>query len=191
MKVGLFFGSFNPVHLGHLKIAETVLKEAALDEVWLVVSPQNPFKESEDLLDERDRLRMVKAAVSAIPHIKACDVEFSLSRPSYTYNTLVELRKRYPDTDFTIIVGEDILDNFHKWKKHSDILEEFGLCVYPRPKTSASPLKKHHRVRMVEAPLYTVSSTEIRDRVTNGRSIAGKVPAEVERMIEKESFYID
>ncbi|MEQ8470939.1 MAG: nicotinate (nicotinamide) nucleotide adenylyltransferase [Marinoscillum sp.] len=190
MKVGLFFGSFNPIHVGHLIIASIAHQTTDMDEVWFIVSPQNPFKKNKNLLHEFDRLDLVEAAIADDFHFKASDVEFSMSKPSYTVDTLAVLSDKY-NHDFTLIIGEDNLASFKKWKNHHIILEHYGLVVYPRPHAKKSELMNHPRVSMIEAPEIDISATLIRKMVRKGRSIKYLVPEPVETRIRGKNFFID
>ncbi|HEU5145512.1 MAG TPA: nicotinate (nicotinamide) nucleotide adenylyltransferase [Chryseosolibacter sp.] len=190
MKVGLFFGSFNPIHIGHLIIANIMAETTDLKKVWMVVSPQNPFKPSKGLLHEFDRFDMVRAAVYDHYKIEASDIEFHLPKPSYTIHTLVHLSEKHPDKEFKVVMGEDNLVNFVKWKNHERILEDYGLYVYPRPRTQPSALKSHPNVRMVEAPMLDISATFLRKCIRNGQSIRYLVPDVVEEMIRTKGFYL-
>lgn len=166
MDVGLFFGSFNPIHIGHLIIAQTMLDAAKLKEVWFIVSPQNPFKKAGNLAHEFDRLRMVELAIADNWQFRASDIEFHMPRPSYTADTLAWLTDRYPQHRFKVIMGADNLRNFPKWKNHDVILEQFGLVVYPRPGNELTALPDHPKVQQVDAPLMDISATHIRNLVT-------------------------
>lgn len=190
MKVGLFFGSFNPIHIGHLIIANIMAETTDLDKVWLVVSPQNPLKPSKGLLHEFDRYDMARAAVFDHYKIEASDIEFNLPKPSYTIHTLVYLREKHPEKEFRVIIGEDNLTNFVKWKNYERILEDYGLYVYPRPGTQPSELKEHPNVKMVEAPLLDISATFIRNCVRKHQSVRYLVPDMVEEMIRSRGFYL-
>ena len=190
MKIGLFFGSFNPVHVGHLIIANIMAETTDLNKVWMVVSPQNPFKPSKGLLHEFDRFDMVRAAVYDHYKLEASDVEFHLPKPSYTIHTLVHLREKHPDKEFRVIMGEDNLTNFVKWKNHEIILKDYGLYVYPRPGVQLSGLKEHPNVRMVDAPLLDISATFIRNCVRKHQSVRYMVPDVVEEMIRTRGFYL-
>lgn len=189
-KVGLFFGSFNPIHIGHLIIANIMAENSDLKKVWFVVSPQNPFKPARSLLHEFDRFDMVRAAIHDNYRLEACDVEFNLPKPNYTIHTLVHLQERHPDKEFRIIMGEDNLESFRKWKNHEAILNNYGLYVYPRPGVQLSELKTHPNVNLVEAPLLDISATYIRDCVRNRKSIRYLVPAAVEEMIHAKGYYL-
>lgn len=195
MNIGLFFGSFNPIHVGHLIVANTMATNSDLDQVWFVVSPQNPFKKAKSLLHEFDRLDMVERAIADNSRLKATDVEFSMPRPSYTIDTLRKLQEKYPQHTFRLIVGEDNLEQFANWKAHEEILNEFGLYVYPRPSREGglakpSPFLQHPNVRMVHAPLLDISATFIRDALRANRSIRYMVPEVVEEMIVRKKYYL-
>lgn len=161
-----------------------------LDKVWMVISPQNPFKPSKGLLHEFDRFDMVRAAVYDHYKIEASDIEFRLPKPSYTIHTLVHLSEKHPDKAFKVVMGEDNLTNFVKWKNHERILEDYGLYVYPRPRTQLSELKMHPNVKMVDAPLLDISATYLRKCIRNHQSIRYLVPDVVEEMIRTRGFYL-
>jgi nicotinate-nucleotide adenylyltransferase len=188
-KIGLFFGSFNPIHIGHLIIANVMAENADLSKVWFVVSPQNPFKPSHGLLHEFDRYDMVKAAIGDHYKLEVSDVEFNLPKPSYTIHTLTHLTEKHPNKEFKVIIGEDNLENFEKWKNHEQILDQYGLYVYPRPHVTNSEIKRHPHVRMVEAPLLDISATYIRNCVKNNKSIRYLVPEVVEQMVHSKNFF--
>lgn len=189
IRTGLFGGSFNPIHNGHIRLARHILMAAKLDEVWFMVSPQNPFKRQFDLLDDAKRLELVELALGEEPRMKACDYEFRLPRPSYTWNTLQHLANDYPQRDFTLLVGGDNWANFSKWHHAGDIINECDIVVYPR---SGSPVDRKSlppTVTVVETPLIDISSTEVRRRIRNGETIAGLVPPIVERKIAEGRLY--
>ncbi len=189
--VGLFFGSFNPIHVGHLIIANTMLEEEIIDEVWFVVSPQNPFKKQNSLAHEFDRYDLVEAAIADHFHMKASDIEFQMPKPSYTSDTLAYLTDKYPDYKFKLIIGQDNLKSFPKWKNHDVILEQFGLLVYPRPNSKPSDLENHPNVRFVEAPQLDISATFIRKAIKNNRSVKYLVPDIVLDRIKAKKLYFD
>jgi nicotinate-nucleotide adenylyltransferase len=189
-KTGLFFGSFNPIHIGHMIIANVMAENTDLNKVWFVVSPQNPFKPGKGLLHEFDRYDMVKAAIADNYKLEVSDVEFHLTKPSYTIHTLTHLREKFPDREFKIIIGEDNLESFTKWKNYEQILEHYGLYVYPRPNVTNSDIKRHPNVQMVEAPLLDISATYIRNCIRNNKSIRYLVPEPVEQMIRLKQFYL-
>lgn len=189
MNIGLFFGSFNPIHIGHLIIANTVVQSGGIDQVWFVVSPQNPFKRAGNLLNEIDRLRMVEAAIEDNFDLRASDIEFRMPRPSYTADTLAYLTDKHPGHSFKVIIGEDNLKSFIRWKNHEAILSQNGLIVYPRPKADPSDLISHERVSMVQAPLLDISATFIRNNIQSGKSIRYLVPLPVEELIQARKYY--
>jgi nicotinate-nucleotide adenylyltransferase len=189
-KIGLFFGSFNPIHIGHLIIANLMAETTDLKKVWLVISPQNPFKPSKGLLHEFDRYDMARAALYDNYKIELCDVEFNLPKPSYTIHTLVHLKEKHPDKEFKVIIGEDNLEGFKRWKNYERILEDYGLYVYPRPGAQLSDLKTHPNVKLVEAPLLDISATFIRNCIRNKQSIRYLVPDPVEAIIRSKGFYL-
>lgn len=190
VKTGLFFGSFNPIHIGHLIIANTIREYTEMDEIWFIVSPLNPLKrDSKSLIHEFDRIDMVERATEDHPHFKAVDIEFHLPRPSYTIDTLVYLHEKYPKNEFRIIIGEDNLSNFTKWKNYEAILEHYGLIVYPRLEASASPFRKHPHVTLVEAPILDISASFIRKSIKMGKSVRYLVPEKVYEFIRDRKLY--
>ena len=190
MRIGLFFGSFNPIHIGHLIIANTLATSTDLEQVWFVVSPHNPFKKVKSLLHEFDRLDMVERAIADNSRLKATNIEFSMPKPSYTIDTLVRLSEKYPQHTFRLIMGEDNLEQFANWKNHDRILEYYGLYVYPRPQSKESAFKTHPNVQVIAAPLLDISATFIRESIRANRSIRYMVPEVVEEMIERKKFYV-
>lgn len=188
-RIGLFFGSFNPIHIGHLVIANAIVEGSDLQKVWFVVSPQNPLKPGKGMLHEFDRYDMVKAAIADNYKLEVSDVEFHLPKPSYTIHTLTHLLEKQPSTQFSVIIGEDNLANFGQWKNHEQILENFGLYVYPRPGAAKSEFRHHRNVRMVEAPLLDISATYIRSCVKSNKSIRYLVPEAVEGIIRLRGYY--
>ena len=188
-KIGLFFGSFNPIHIGHLVIANVMAENTDLAKVWLIVSPQNPLKPSKGLLHEFDRYDLVKAAIADNYKLEVSDIEFHLPKPSYTIHTLARLRELHPDKEFKVIVGEDNLENFAKWKNYQQILDQFGLYLYPRPNVTNSDFKRHPNVKLIDAPLLDISATFIRNCIKNNKSIRYLVPESVETMIRVKNFY--
>lgn len=190
MKTGLFFGSFNPVHTGHLLIANYFLEFTGLDNIWFVVSPQNPFKQNGELLDEKIRLHMLKLATEDETRFIASDIEFNLDRPSYTVNTLRYLRSKHPDMHFYPIIGGDNLQSFHLWKDYEEILTYHELYVYRRAGFHENPLLANHpTIRLFEVPLLNISSTYIREMLQAGKSIHYMVPDEVRNYIEEHHLY--
>lgn len=189
MKVGLFFGSFNPIHTGHMIIAQTMLDSPHIDELWFVVSPQNPFKKNKNLLHEFDRLDMVDAAIANNPKFRTCDIEFNLPKPNYTAHTLAVLSEKHPDNAFSLIIGGDNLASFHKWKNYEVILNHHELLVYPRPQSKTPQIEITDQIHFVEAPLLDISATFVRSKIKDGYSIKYLVPLEVEEFIERKKFY--
>jgi nicotinate-nucleotide adenylyltransferase len=190
MKVGLLFGSFNPVHVGHLIIANTMAYNTDLEQVWLVVSPHNPFKKNKSLLHEFDRYDMVQLAIDDNPRLRATDAEFHMPRPSYTITTLTYLQDKFPQHTFRLIIGEDNLDQFTAWMNYEKILEYYGLYVYPRPNSLQSPLAEHPNVKFVSAPLLDISATYIRQCIREHKSIRYLVPERVEEVITRKKFFL-
>lgn len=190
MKVGLFFGSFNPIHHGHLIIAQAVLNQSELVQIWFVVSPQNPHKKNKNLLHEFDRLDLVEKAISDNFAFKSCDIEFSLPKPSYTIDTLIHLTERHPTKEFSLILGGDNLEQFKSWKNYDKILDYFSLYVYPRGEIINSDLWLHNSVIRISAPILQISATYIRSCIQNRKSIKYLVPDQVEAFIEHKKFYL-
>ena len=195
-RVGLYFGSFNPVHLGHLVIANHMLQHAELDEVWLVVTPTSPHKQRVDLIPEEHRLQMVKLALADHPKLRASSVEFDLPRPNYTARTMEHLRSAHPDTAFSIIMGQDNLEGFQTWKDHEALMAAHRLLIYPRlstgssePSGEAAKWLEHPRVEIHEAPVIAISSTYIRDAITSGYDVQFLLPDAVVAYIGNNHFY--
>ncbi len=188
MNVGLFFGSFNPIHTGHLIIANHILNEKDFEKIWFIVSPQNPFKKGNFLLNERSRLDLVKEAIQEDERIIANDIEFNLPRPSFTINTLTRLKENYPQYKFSIIMGSDGFQNIHKWKNFEDIISDYKILIYRRPGFEVEN-KLNAEIEILNAPLLEISSTEIRKLITRGKSIRYLVPQRVKEEIEKNHFY--
>jgi nicotinate-nucleotide adenylyltransferase len=189
MRIGLLFGSFNPIHIGHLIIADTMLGEPEIDSVWFVVSPHNPHKKKNQLLHEFDRLDMVRLAIADNPCFDVSDIEFRLPQPNYTIDTLTYLSAKYPQHKFQLIIGGDNLSTFHKWKNYTLILEDYGLLVYPRPNTVPTPIYEHPKVKVVNMPLLDISATFIREAIKNGKSVRYLLPPEVASFIKYKKFY--
>lgn len=188
MKIGLFFGSFNPVHHGHLIIAQHLLSETDIEQIWMVVSPQNPFKTSQQLLNEYQRLHLVRLATEKTPDIRVVDIEFRLPKPSYTIDTLTYLHEKYPQHEFSIIMGSDSVQNLSKWKNAEIIMNDYTIYAYKRPgfDMSDSPVKK---LIQVEAPLLMISSSYIRDLIQRGKPFRFLMPEEVRLEIERSGYY--
>ena len=188
-KIGLFFGSFNPIHIGHIAIAGYMAEFTDLDEVWLVVSPRNPLKDKASLLKDIYRLRLVREAIADHPKLKASNVEFDLPRPSYTIDTLKVLKEKYPANEFVLILGSDSLQTFNKWKNFEEILSGFELYVYPRPGVAGGELVSHARVKMVDAPLMEISSSFIRKAISEKKDVRSMLPLPVYNYIREMHFY--
>ena len=189
MHIGLFFGSFNPVHIGHLALANYMLSFTDIDEVWLVVSPHNPLKNKNQLLDQNHRLHLVNLAIDDAPGIRSSNVEFNLPQPSYTINTLVHLEEKYPQHRFSLIMGQDNLQNFSKWKNYLEILNGYHLYVYPRPDAKASEFDNHPQVHLTQAPLMEISSTFIRNAIKEKKDVRFFLPQKVWEQIDALGFY--
>jgi nicotinate-nucleotide adenylyltransferase len=193
MNIGLYFGSFNPIHHGHLHVARQTLQQQNLDEVWFVVSPQNPFKENSELAPEQHRLQMARLACEEEKKFGVCDIEFNLPRPSYTIDTILALSEKHPEYTFQLIIGEDNLPAFDRWKKFDDLLTLVGLIVYPRthvtPAIPSSLESFTDRIYFLRGELIEISATEIRNKVYHGESISGLTPPVVTDYITKNGLY--
>ena len=189
--IGLFFGSFNPIHTGHLIIANYMANYTMLDEVWLVVTPHNPLKKKDTLINQYDRLEMVNLAVENAENIRSSTIEFSLPQPSYTIDTLAHLHEKQPEKTFSLIMGSDNLVSLHKWKNHEIILRDHHILVYPRPNYPApANLAEHPSVTLTDTPLMEFSSTFIRSAVKAGKNIRYFVPDSVRAFIESKGLYL-
>jgi nicotinate-nucleotide adenylyltransferase len=188
MTVGLYFGSFNPVHCGHLIIANHILNESEIEKIWFIVSPQNPFKTGSSLLNEYTRFHLLKIATEDDPRIKISDIEFTLPRPSYTSTTLSHLQEKYPGHQFSIIMGSDSFQNLHKWNNHEFIVNNYSIYVYRRVGFEIDNHVKA-RLKIVDAPLLQISATQIRHFIKAGKSIRYMVPEKVRDEIEKYNYY--
>jgi nicotinate-nucleotide adenylyltransferase len=186
-RVAVFGGSFDPIHNGHLALAGEVISRGLADEVWLMVTPQNPHKQDKMLSDERLRFQMAQLAVEGMDGVKACDFEFSLPRPSYTLTTLTALDEAFPDKEFCLLIGADNWEKFDHWYKGDEILSRYGIIVYPRGSEGEPPLPSG--VRWLPAKLYDISSTMVRAAVATGNDITGLVPATVVRFINDNKMY--
>jgi len=190
LKIGLFFGSFNPIHIGHLIIANTIYEYSDLNEIWFVVSPQNPHKrDSKSLIHEFDRLDMVELAIEDQPNFKAMDIEFRMPKPNYTIDTLTYLQEKYPDHQFSLIIGEDNLNSFTSWKNYQIILDHYGLIVYPRPNSRLSEGINHPNVKLIEAPRMDISASFIRKCIRDNKSVRYLVPEKVLQFIRDRKLY--
>jgi nicotinate-nucleotide adenylyltransferase len=190
MRVGLYFGSFNPIHHGHLLIATWLLQNTSLQQVWFVVSPQNPLKPASTLLNEYHRLYLVQLAIEGEKDLKALDIEFKLPKPSYTVDTLAYLQEKYPGNEFAVIMGSDSFQNLPKWKNAEWLLKNYSLYVYKRPDHENMPTHPGAKdIHILNAPLLPISSTEIRKKIKEGKSIRYWVPDAVKAEIERNGYY--
>lgn len=197
--IGLFFGSFNPIHVGHLLIANHMLDHTNLEEIWFVVSPHNPHKKKASLLEDYHRLAIVKEAIDDNPKFKASDIEFALPQPSYTVETLAHLKEKYSTNLFSLLMGEDNLRSFHKWKNYEVILENNPIFIYPRVLTvqeleSSQPIEKndlfdHPNINMTDAPVMKVSSSLVRQLISEGKSIKYLLTEPARKYVEEMNFY--
>ncbi len=188
-KTGLFFGSFNPIHIGHMIIANYMLSFTDLDDVWFVISPQNPLKEKRSLLADHHRFAMVQIAVEDNPRLRASNIEFKMPRPSYTIDTLVRLEEKHPENQFVLIAGTDIFPTFHKWKNYEELLAGYKFYIYRRPGYDAGEYAGHPGVKIFEAPLMELSSSFIRQAIGAGRDVRYMVPEKVYQYLREMHFY--
>ena len=189
MRIGLFGGSFNPIHYGHIRLARQLLALAELDEGWFVVSPQNPLKQQTDLLDDDLRLQMVEMALQREKGLRASDIEFRLPRPSYTWNTLQKLREEHPGDEFTLLIGGDNWERFPLWYRSDDIVRDYNIVVYPRTGSDIDERQLPPTVRIVRTRRINISSTMIRQRIALGQTLSRLVPKAVADFIEKKRLY--
>jgi len=191
VKIGLYFGTFNPIHIGHLVIANHMAEYSDLDKLWMVITPHNPFKKKSSLLDNHHRFQMVQRALDDYPKIEASTIEFNLPQPNYTVNTLAYLQDKYPNDEFCLIMGEDNLKSLHKWKNYEVILEHHDIYVYPR--ISAGKVDEqflsHPKIHRVEAPIMEISSTAIRKGIATNKNIQPLLPDAVYRYMDEMNFY--
>lgn len=191
-KIGLFFGSFNPVHIGHLILANYILENSDMEELWFVVSPQNPFKDKKSLLNDHNRLDMVQAAVKNYPKMRASNVEFSLPKPSYTIDTLTYLHEKYPDVSFALIMGEDNLKGLKKWKNSETLVNNHQIIIYPRVLNAdekQTETLEHENISKIDAPIIELSATKIREMLKEGKNVRPMLPPEVFDYLDGSSFY--
>jgi len=189
MKIGLYFGSFNPIHIGHLIIANHVINYTDMNQVWLVISPQNPLKPSHTLLNEYHRLHLVQKAIEDNSKLKASDIEFRLSKPSYTIDTLIYLEEKYPNHKFSIVMGSDSFQNINKWKKAEDLKKNYSFIIYERPGFELNKNIETKNIQILNAPLLEVSATAIRNNIKEGKSIQYIVPDTVNKEIIENGYY--
>lgn len=191
MKIALFFGSFNPIHVGHLLLAQAILNETDLEKIWFVISPQNPFKQKKSLLNVFDRIHMAELATENNPKIDISAIETQLPIPSYTVDTLTHLKDLHPDYEFSVIMGEDNLTHFHKWKNYETILKYYKVFVYPRFDKTENDTVQHENIIHIDAPRIEISATKIREYVKAEKSIRHFVPEKVLNYIENNNLYQD
>jgi nicotinate-nucleotide adenylyltransferase len=191
MKIGLYFGTFNPIHIGHLIIANHMAEYSGLNQIWMVVTPHNPLKKKETLLDDHKRLNLVALATEDFPKIKPSDIEFKLPQPNYTVHTLAHLQDKFPQHEFSLIMGEDNLKSLHKWKNYEVILQNHDIYVYPRISTETENLefKNHPRIHLIDAPIVEISSTFIRESIKNKKNIQPLIPYKVWEYIDYNNLY--
>lgn len=189
MKAGIFSGSFNPIHNGHIAIARYMVEKEPLDEVWFIASPQNPLKSHDTLLDDATREHLVQLAIQDDPRLRYCDIEMHLPRPSYTIATLEALSEKYPDIDFSLLIGSDNWAIFDRWKSPEKIIARYPIYIYPRPGFEVNASTLPPNVHLTQAPMMEISSTEIRARIADGRRIEGLLPYPVEKYIKEHNLY--
>ena len=191
MKIGLYFGTFNPIHVGHLIIANHMAEHSNLEQIWMVVTPHNPLKQKNTLLDDYQRLHLVFLATEDYPKIKPSDIEFKLSQPNYTVNTLSHLKDKFPQHEFSLIMGEDNLNSFHKWKNYEFILNNHDIYVYPRLNSEEieEQFVNHSKIHRVGAPVIELSSTFIRENIKTKKNVQPLLPNKVWEYIDHNNFY--
>ena len=187
MHIGLYFGTFNPIHNGHIAIAEAMYRTQTFDEIWMIISPNSPFKNYSDLVDENIRYRMLCLAIEDYPYIKASKVEFNMPKPNYTYATLRKLSLCRPDVRFSLIMGSDNLENINKWKNYEEILQNHTLYIYPRGENNI--FKKQKNIIIVSLPLLNISATELRKKLQNGEDCSQEIPAKTLQYIINQHIY--
>lgn len=191
MKIGLYFGSFNPIHIGHLIIANQLVENSDLDQIWFVVTPHNPFKKKSTLLDNHQRLEMVYLATKDYDKLKESNIEFNLPQPNYTINTLTYLQEKYENHEFSLIMGEDNLKSFHKWKNYEVILENHNIYVYPRISEGKidTQFNNHKKIHRVKAPIMEISSTMVRKAIKEAKNVKPLIPQNVWEYLDEMNFY--
>ncbi|MFD2892138.1 nicotinate (nicotinamide) nucleotide adenylyltransferase [Flavobacterium chuncheonense] len=191
MKIGLYFGTFNPIHIGHLIIANHMAEHSDLDQIWMVVTPHNPHKKKKTLLDDHHRLHMVNLATESYPKIQASDIEFKLPQPNYTVHTLAHLQEKHPKYEFSLIMGEDNLNSLHKWKNYEVILQNHDIYVYPRLNSGEieEHFINHPKIHRLGAPVIELSSTFIRNSIKDGKNVIPMLPNKVWEYMDHNLFY--
>lgn len=191
MNIGLYFGTFNPIHIGHLIIANHMAEHSDLDQIWMVVTPHNPHKQKSSLLDDYHRLHMVHLATEDFPKIQPSDIEFKLPQPNYTVNTLAHLQEKFPKHEFSLIMGEDNLNSLHKWKNYEIILQNHNVFVYPRFNSGEidEQFINHSNIHRVGAPVIELSSTFIRESIKKGKNVVPMLSNKVWEYVEHNNFY--
>ncbi len=190
LKIGLYFGSYNPIHIGHLAIANYVVEYTDIDQLWFVVSPQNPHKSKKNLLADYHRLELVRRAIDDDNRFRASNIEFNLPKPSYTVDTLAYLKDQYPTYDFVVLMGSDNLESFHKWKNYETILENYGVIVYPRPGFKREDVQVYKNIVIADgAPLMEISASFIRKAIKNGKDVRHFLPLKTWEYLDEMNFY--
>jgi nicotinate-nucleotide adenylyltransferase len=191
MKIGLYFGTFNPIHIGHLIIANHFAEYSGLEQIWMVVTPHNPLKNKKTLLDDHERLQLVNLATEDYPKIKPSDIEFKLPQPNYTINTLAHLQDKFPQHEFSLIMGEDNLNSLHKWKNYEVILKNYAIYVYPRISSELenSNFRNNPNIHFIDAPIVEISSTFIRENIKNKKNVQPLLPSKVWEYIYHNNIY--
>ena len=189
LKIGLYFGTFNPIHVGHMAIANYLVEFTSIDQLWFVVSPQNPHKKKQNLLNDYHRLEMVHRAVDNDNRFRVSNIEFSLPKPSYTIDTLAYLKDKFPEHHFKIIMGSDNLEKFHKWKNHQQIVDNYGLIIYPRPGFEPSEYQLPTETEIAKAPQMEISSTFIRKAIRAGKDVRHFLPQKTWEYLDEMNFY--
>lgn len=188
-KAGLFFGSFNPIHIGHMILAEYMVEHTDLGELWFIPSPHNPLKEKKSLLADHHRLALVNQAIEVDDRFKVEDIEFKMPQPSYTIDTLTRLSEKFPNQEFVLICGSDIFKSFHKWKNYKELLKQYSFYVYNRPGSDLGDYSDHSKIKLFEAPLIEISSSFIRKSIQESKSVNYMLPDKVGQYIEEMHFY--
>lgn len=191
MKIGLYFGTFNPIHIGHLIIANHMAEYSGLEKIWMIVTPHNPLKNKKTLLDDHERLQLVNLATEDYPKIKPSDIEFKLPQPNYTVNTLAHLQDKFPQHEFSLIMGEDNLKSLHKWKNYEVILKNYPIYVYPRISSELenSTFRNNPNIHFIDAPIVEISSTFIRENIKNKKNVQPLLPSKVWEYIDHNNIY--